>query len=439
LATFTHDATVTGQRLTATDAPLLRIKLREAAPMPLPVAAVFHGDAQGYLILGGGTQARRRTPFTLTGPAEEAERLARLRTICADTSFQTAPLLVARLHHVDVDLKLCLCVTRDGLLVDETAFVASKIDPLLASSPLVGVEGGDTMRTRREVEGPVLHCFHRSSPAYGHFVLDGLVTLEWARDDLLAAGGKVLVPPHMPPWAVDAIRALGFPERSILQINEPALHCHTLIVSSAIDTTTTFRPDQALCSRLRQRFAGGEGRGRHIYLSRANQYSHSHRLILNEDAVRSLLVSRGFEVLEPGNMTIEAQAAAMAGASVVVGAHGSAFGNLVFAAPRTVVIDLMPADWIGYWDVDPPAERWVLNLTSALELDYRLLLCKSHLTRLLPDDDKSGRQKFGMEFTVDLGLLSDVLDGTGTAEPRAPSIPVGAGVLPALSKSELEP
>jgi capsular polysaccharide biosynthesis protein len=44
--------------------------------------------------------------------------------------------------------------------------------------------------------------------------------------------------------------------------------------------------------------------------------------------VRDLHRERGFEILEPGNMTIEAQAAALSEAAVVVDAHGSTFGNL---------------------------------------------------------------------------------------------------------------
>ena len=59
-------------------------------------------------------------------------------------------------------------------------------------------------------------------------------------------------------------------------------------------------------------------------------------------------------------MSIEAQAATLAEASVIVGVHGSALTDILFAAPRALVVDLMPADLVGYRDVDPPAERWLL-------------------------------------------------------------------------------
>lgn len=410
------EASAMGAWCPGSAAPPLRITLAGAAPLSLTPDEVFLGEREGHAILGGGRLVDRRTPFTLIGPEDEADRLGRLRTICADACFPSAPLVLAQLHDVEVDLRLGLCVTRDGLLLDETAFVAGKIDPSLASSPLLTKAAtGDSTISPVVTTETILHCFHRSSPAYGHFVLDGLVTLERARDTLLAGGGKVLVPPYMPPWALNAIRTLGFPEQALLRPVNGAVRCGRLLLASSIDTSTTFRPDPELCSGLRRRLAPAVTAGRRIYLSRANQTSYSNRRILNEGAVRNLLVARGFEVLEPGNMTIEAQAAALGEAAVVVGAHGSTFGNLVFAAPRTLVVDLMPADWVGYWDVDPPAERWLLNLTTALGLDYRLVLCPSRLIRVLPDSDQSGLQKFGMESTVDLRLLAQALDGKGAS------------------------
>ena len=54
---------------------------------------------------------------------------------------------------------------------------------------LQGLAGGPAAETT-DVTEPVLHCFHRSAGAYGHFVLDGLVTLERAREAILAGRVK---------------------------------------------------------------------------------------------------------------------------------------------------------------------------------------------------------------------------------------------------------
>ena len=381
-----------------------RVTLRQAARLLLTMHDTFGGNVEGHHQAGGGQLVTRVTPFTLSGPEDETQRLERLSRIFDGTSFLSAPLRFAQLHEVDVDLHRGSCITKDGFLIEETALFSTTA--LAASRSHLGKD-----RLPATIAEPVLHCFHRSSPAYGHFVLDGLVTLERARDAMLASGVKILVPPYMPSWALDAIKSLGFGDQSILRATGDAIRCLKLILASSIGTSTTFRPDPDLCAGVCRRLSTAEGGRRMIYLSRANQTSYSQRRLINEDALQAFLRTRGFEILEPGNMTLQAQAAAFAEAAIIVGAHGSSFGNLIFAAPGALVVDLMPADWVGYWVADPPAERWLLNLTTTLNLDYRVLLCHSRLVRELPEDDQSGLQQFRMESTVDLDALGRVLNG----------------------------
>ncbi len=386
-----------------------RIALRDAAPYVLTLDQVFGSEREGHAICGGGVQQRRTTAVFVVGPEDEIERLDRLLAMFRNPDFLSAQLVLAMLHDVAVDHVLGFCSVKSGQLITESAAVALAIEPSLESSPLVG-EGAAVGPPRSVIEGPILHCFHRSAPAYGHFILDGLVTLAKVRDDLLRAGGKVLLPPFMPGWSLDMIRALGFPDDAIFRPAGRAARYAKLVVASCLDTSMTFRPDGELCAAPRLALSPTGPAHRLIYLSRANQTSYSQRRLVNEDAVRALLVSRGFEIFEPGNLTIKEQACAIGEAAVVVGLHGSTFGNLVFARPDTVVIDLMPADWVGYWRMDPPAERWLLNLTTALRLRYGLVLCNSVLVRLNQEDDWKGLQKFGMDVTVDLTILSRALD-----------------------------
>ena len=210
-----------------------------------------------------------------------------------------------------------------------------------------------------------------------------------------------------------------------------------MLLASSIDTSTSSDPGPGAlrcpAPAARARF---RGRAAHLFVAR-EPASFSQRSVTNEDDIRAFLTARGFEVLEPGNMSIEAQAAALAEAAVIVGAHGSALAGILFAAPRALVVDLMPADWVGYWDVDPPAERWLLNLTTALGLDYRLVLCPSRMMRILPEDDRSGRQHFAIEATVDLDLLGKALDGVSPATGAA--APEQDHTLAALTSPALEP
>jgi len=76
------------------------------------------------------------------------------------------------------------------------------------------------------------------------------------------------------------------------------------------------------------------------------------RNIANALEIEEKLVSRGFTVIEPENLTFAEQVAAFSNADMVVGATGAAFANLVFCKPSTRIIILI-SDYkympYGYW------------------------------------------------------------------------------------------
>jgi hypothetical protein len=114
-------------------------------------------------------------------------------------------------------------------------------------------------------------------------------------------------------------------------------------------------------------------------------------------------------------MAFHDQVHAINSASLIVGAHGSGFGNLIFARTGTAVIDLMPQDWVGFLGAIGGAERWLFNVTTAFELDYTVLLCRSRVFEHLPESDTSGSQKRGIAATVDLDLVRRIISAHGTA------------------------
>jgi hypothetical protein len=189
------------------------------------------------------------------------------------------------------------------------------------------------------------------------------------------------------------------------------------LISETLAGLNTRLPNPALCRIPAKSLGldvatrwGSPDMGSRIYLSRENQSNYSARCVENEQEVRATLRDRGFVILEPGNMAFRDQVTAINNASVIVGAHGSGFGNLLFARPGTTVIDLMPQDWIGFFagKVGRP-ERWVFNVTAALDLDYTVILCRSRVYQHLPESDTSGLQKRGISAAVDLGLLRGII------------------------------
>jgi hypothetical protein len=367
-----------------------------------------------------------RTGVCTVFPAARVDRTGELRIACADGTdadrlgrlfrdpgYDSAPVSFARLNDILVDPALGVAAPRSGPLIAETVFVAAQIDPGLRAIR-AALAGGEAA----VVTSPVLHCFHRATPAYGHFVYDCLAVIAWFRDAILAGRLQVLVPRYFPDWGLDILACLGLdPARHVIRpADDAVLLCRDVVIPTGIDTANTTHPNGAACAALRAALAGmaSPSGARHIYLSRADQVTYSTRAIDNEGAVQGVLARMGVAILQPGNMTFPAQMAAFGGAEVIVGGHGSSFANLFAARPATAVVDLMPNDWIGFWD-KTPHERWVLHMTALFGLDHATILCRSALVDFAASDDAATRRGKGMRYAVDLDLLKRVV---GRAQDR---------------------
>lgn len=360
----------------------------------------------GYAELFPTGRMERTGNLRLEGPTECAPQLDALRDCFTDTGYSATSVTLTRLKDVMIDLPSGVCVTADGVLVDETAQVARGLEPSLASVAFISLSDNTFAPDGwLEVAEPLLHCFHPAAKVYGHFLFD-VLPIVLLFGEAIRAGRMKMLMPRFPNWGLSTLRAFGIERRHILYAPREAIRCGDLLVPDTLLTLNTFMPNPGLCGLPAKAMGVGiatpwksRDASARIYLSREGQPNQSDRDIENEEDVRAVLRTLGFTVLEPANMTFKDQVNAINGASVIVGVHGSGFANLMFARPGTLVIDLMPQDWIGFWGAVGSPERWLLNVTTAFSLDYTILLCRSQLI---------GR---GMMATVDLGLLRQVICG----------------------------
>jgi len=96
-----------------------------------------------------------------------------------------------------------------------------------------------------------------------------------------------------------------------------------------------------------------------IYLKRGTSTS---RKILNENIVINILQDQGFEIIEPGELSIYEQINLVQQAKTVISAHGAALSNLLFSNPDLTVIELFSPD---YFRTD-----CYYTLASILKLNY---------------------------------------------------------------------
>ncbi len=59
------------------------------------------------------------------------------------------------------------------------------------------------------------------------------------------------------------------------------------------------------------------------------------------------LYSKGFEIIQPENLSVAQQACMFSEAEFIVAPHGAGLTNIVFCQPDTKVIDIFSPDWVN--------------------------------------------------------------------------------------------
>ncbi len=373
------------------------ISVDEWAGQPLTRDEVFWTSKLGHCSFVP-RQVQRSTPFDTFQSTDEPSRSEVLR-IFGDRNYLSADVKFARISNLSIDDQLSVCVDKAGRVLKETASIAEAIDPGLQNARILSSQA-----SRQIIEEPVIHCFHRASPAYGHFIFDCLAPLLIWRDVILSGRAKILLPSFFPAWGPRILAAAGFDIKSHVEIiKKDVAVCREVILSTAIDSRNCFRPVPEVRPLLaRPLQAIRPSSEKMIYLTRRNQVTYSDRTIANEDEVVRALTRFGFAIVEPGNLAFEDQVSLLHGADIIVAAHGSAYGNLPFARPGSTLIDLMATKYINYY---PGSERWALNLSTLFQLNYFLVFCRSHT--LEAPTKRAGKP---IVSTVDLDLLTRAVD-----------------------------
>ena len=92
-------------------------------------------------------------------------------------------------------------------------------------------------------------------------------------------------------------------------------------------------------------------RPRRLYVTRGTQPNS--RRVVREDELWALLEERGFEKVEPGGLSPQEQIDVFSTAEMIVGPHGAALTNLLFAPAGVTVLELFTASYVNqcYWSI----------------------------------------------------------------------------------------
>ena len=185
---------------------------------------------------------------------------------------------------------------------------------------------------------------------YGHWTMDLLPRLHY----LAKAGwGPDKVDHYVinhtgRGYELDSFRRLGLPEEKILRA-DATLH----FTADNVVTTTHKGPVSEVAQQavrwLRNGFGGVPANPvRRLYLSRR---SCAFRRVVNEAELEPMLRDRGFEIVEMDGWPQAKQIALYAEARILLGPHGSAFTNAVYAPANATMAEVIPNSYVdpAFW------------------------------------------------------------------------------------------
>jgi hypothetical protein len=241
----------------------------------------------------------------------------------------------------------------------------------------------------RTIEEPCVHL--GGDHNYAHWIQRNLLKLALlegtAYEEL-----PLLVNDDLTQYQRAYLEMLGIPESRLIRVERPALvHCRKLVVP----TTLVYSAKLPLgIEWMRRRLAGwiepGPPRAL-VFLSRADARV---RRLLNEEELLRPLRALGFDVIVPGRLGVAEQIRAISRARIIVGTHGAAFANLVFAHPGAAVIEI--------------------NSTQKAHMSDFTVLAKAAGLRsqvILSDDYDAGRGDYlpDADFRVDVDAVLEAL------------------------------
>lgn len=239
------------------------------------------------------------------------------------------------------------------------------------ATSLVSRWGGDTSGNKRH-----------GGAGYWHWLMDSVSRLSLM--DRFPEDTRVITP-VLAPWMAWFLDELGLSDR-IIQTEARGIRVENFYFSSPSSMTGCWNP--MAVSFLRERFLGkasARAFPRRFYILREGFT----RRVLNDDEVREFFESRGWALVAPERLSIPDQIALFSGAEAVAGLHGSAFTNLLWSAPGSAVIELVPHNFLS------GAFEWLARMNR---MRHDFLIC--------PADHRSN-------ITVDLGLLESRLRASG--------------------------
>ena len=224
---------------------------------------------------------------------------------------------------------------------------------------------------------------------YGHYLLDGLTSLQ-AMHDAGVLAGRVALSDRLVGWRRELVE-LAFPETPRHETDARAVAAKSAVFADSMDHYL-HRPGAValgLRARILHRLGAPAAAPQRLYISRRGG---NMRLLVNEARLERALARRGFAIIQPQTLPVRRQIELFSGARVILGATGAGLANALVAAPHACVMEVLPSNF---------SAGWLRDLCFRVGCDWRGWFAPSPLTGWR---ERPYRRREGFRFAWRLDL-----------------------------------
>ena len=205
----------------------------------------------------------------------------------------------------------------------------------------------------KKIKGKVFNlCQGDSGNNYFHFMFDILpkIYLFKSQIDLKNINYFYLSDPKK--WQINILKLIGIQKKKILSskiynhimVDEIYAVDHPWYHKGLIQYNLEKIPEWII-NYNRKFFLKNYGKfqNKRIFLDRSlSKFNHCQ--IENKNDIINLITKKNFEIHRPEYISIKKQLKLFRNSSIVIGAHGAAFTNIIFCKPKTKIVEIIPSD-----------------------------------------------------------------------------------------------
>jgi len=224
---------------------------------------------------------------------------------------------------------------------------------------------------KKIIDGNFLIANHGNYCVYSHFLFETVCTA-YALMPLLKSGKvRLIMPPNSASFPDLILDILDIPHYSRIRINHKLFRYSNLLISSTCSGTNTFDPCSIMLDISKyflNQFANKSEKRTRLYLTRQGFKNTSTRLYREDNELSGKLKDFGFITLNPGTMSFKEQVSIFSTAEIIIGVHGSAFANLIFAKKDCFILEIHSPNTIKKFG------SFTLNITTLMNQNYAYIL-----------------------------------------------------------------